>query len=230
MNLKTKTGTNNRYYRAALFGVISAFFVCVIGFGVMSVFWYFSKDVYKGMYTFPYYRAATWGDGLFLPILVGSLTGYLSLFNKPRKIYVVWSHIAGTFSALIAGYMQYTWLAKESTVHNWTLPQSHQFNAAGWYHAVYFCFMFYLVTMLFVKWILVRRQASKADGYCQENANPIYMIWRILILLGISGYIFMNSIDDRFTVENYNWYILAVYLFLMVMACIISVFSNSTHA
>ncbi len=34
--------------------------------------------------------------------------------------------------------IQAEWLISDSTVLNWTIPQQHYFNLAGWYHSIFF--------------------------------------------------------------------------------------------
>ena len=53
--------------------------------------------------------------------------------------------------------IQAEWLISDSTVLNWTIPQQHYFNLAGWYHSIFFICMFITIGYLIAKVKLILR-------------------------------------------------------------------------
>ena len=109
-----------------------SFLVFLLGFGVLNIFWIFDPQIpsLPGLYD---YMAATWGDGLFLPIGAGALVYYfLSNKNCCRNSIYAFSFLAFLIGVLIGGLSQWSWLANENIEVNWTIPQPGYFTSAGW--------------------------------------------------------------------------------------------------
>jgi len=79
-------------------------------------------------------------------------------------------------------FIQGSWLWKETTALNWSLPYKHCFNLAGWWHSLFFIGMFGLLSYLLVLFCqIVRLKDSRIDDQdillCMERyhlANYIY--------------------------------------------------------
>ncbi|MDR1426645.1 MAG: hypothetical protein LBJ08_02660 [Bifidobacteriaceae bacterium] len=173
--------------------------VLVGGFGVMFAFW--SASDYSGDKGFHYYQAATWGDGLFLPILAGSVVGYLSLTarqpnNRPRSHRqllgerLAWTLAAG--AALLGASTQFDWLVSDDTVLNWTIPTLHHFNAAGFYHGLYLIAMFGLNAYLAVRLALARMALARSGTQDSAVSHALYA----LIWFGAVGYLLLSTSDN----------------------------------
>lgn len=118
-------------WRALRWAVVGATSTFVAGFGVMNVFWILGPrdDSLRGLYD---YRSATVGDGLALPLVAFGLAGASALVS-PSK----WRFWIGMLGATLAVATQAAWLVDPSPELNWTLPEAHKFNMAGWYHAAF---------------------------------------------------------------------------------------------
>jgi hypothetical protein len=105
----------------------------VLGVGVLAM-WSLATPSVDGLPRLTDFYSATWGDGLFLPLAVGSLLLLVArLGTIGRRAIVVLSAVG-----LLAGVAsQAVWLADPAPRLNWTLPAPHQFTAAGWYHAAF---------------------------------------------------------------------------------------------
>ena len=44
----------------------------------------------------------------------------------------------GILGGLGGAYMQAQWIISDTTLLNWSIPEQHHFNFAGWWHAVFF--------------------------------------------------------------------------------------------
>lgn len=156
--------------------IVSGGLIFILGFGIMNIFWYFDiKDTsILGLYDF---RAATVGDGICLPFIVGSALYYI-LSNKPlhgqikeRKT----SFRVGIIMAIIAICVQASWLISDKTVPNWTIPYVHYFNAAGWYHAIFFVFMFFIIGFLLSRIWLIRHKNQNEKTSIENIVSMAFM-------------------------------------------------------
>lgn len=107
--------------------------VLLFGFVAMNIFALLTPQDpnLPGLY---YYRSATWGDGVMLP----ALTYFLMRVNLHHTLTTREKAFVSLFAAIGAtagSFTQWSWLASTETRLNWTIPQLHTFNAAGWYHA-----------------------------------------------------------------------------------------------
>lgn len=114
--------------------IVGAAAVLLAGFGVLWAFW-LSGDwpTENGLFD---YRSATIGDGLLLPLIVGVLIA--AIVATPPSPGDRRNGCLGLAIGFLAGAAtQAGWLADDSPNLNWTLPAPHEFNAPGWYHALF---------------------------------------------------------------------------------------------
>ena len=132
-------------HAALLYATLSAFITLFLGFGVLNILWLYSpaSPLLPGLYA---YKAASYGDGLFLPLFVGSATFIIIQF--PQRPQLKRSIIIGMTSALLGIAIQAHWVISDNTKLNWTIPEPHKFNFAGWYHAFFFTLMFFIASFL----------------------------------------------------------------------------------
>lgn len=147
--------------RAILIGILSGMTVFLLGFIIMYLMWKVIGNP-QGLRGFFYYRAATIGDGICLPILVGSATAFnwynKEFCNQGRKIKLLISLTVLVFAVII----QASWLIRNDTVLNWSLPIKHHFNVAGWYHSIFFIVIFGVVTYLMCGiWFVLRERRAE---------------------------------------------------------------------
>lgn len=144
--------------RPILVGIFSGVTVFLCGFAVMYFLWTRLGSP-LGLPGFFSYRAATIGDGICLPILIGSAVAFRQcnrkLCSHGRRINVILSLAV----SLIAVIVQASWLIRDDTMLNWSIPIQHYFNIAGWYHSVFFIATFGVVTyQLCGIWFILRER------------------------------------------------------------------------
>lgn len=214
--------------------VLFAMIIFIMGFGIMNIFWVFSSNTegLQGLYD---YKAATIGDGICFPILVGTLLYSVEKNNILNKRQHMLCNIFGFLMACLGTLMQISWLKDDNIILNWTIPYKHHFNAAGWYHAFFFVLMFGVLGILLSKFYLIRIVSQNIEYEIgSENKISCFLIW-----FSGSFFLFLHIFDDY--KEKYNIVILlqlsALVIFIfaiflngitvkkMIMEEIISVFS-----
>jgi hypothetical protein len=121
-----------KHIRAAIGAAILTF---IAGFGVMSVLYITGSwpAGVRGLYSF---KSATYGDALLIPLLIAILVNtYLSLPRRGHDRQILL--IAAIPGICIGVIIQWLWLHSSHPALNWTLPDPHTFNYAGWYHAAF---------------------------------------------------------------------------------------------
>lgn len=174
--------------RAVLIGIFSGIAVLFLGFIIMYLMWEVIGNP-QGLRGFFFYRAATIGDGICLPILVGSAVTF-NLYNKAfcnqgRKI----SLLISLAVSLIAVIIQASWLIRDDTVLNWSIPIKHHFNVAGWYHSLFFIVIFGVVTFQICGiWFVLRER--KTEYLWFEK-----VLYSLFVFAGVL-FLFMYTTDD----------------------------------
>lgn len=174
--------------------------IAVSGVGMMSLFWItYSGDSPRG---FTYYVAATWGDGVFLPLAAAAIVWHTAVAIKAAKQTTPscrFSRVAlgimlvGAWVGMACGaLLQFDWLMDEDVTTNWTLPVAHKFNAAGLYHAVFLMSMFALFSALS---LLLLQRVSLAPGQ-QGLATSSARLSYLLAWTGMSGYAYLHLHDN----------------------------------
>lgn len=152
---------DNRKNQIILYGVFGAAITWFCGFGVMYILWRKIGTINE-LPGFFDYHAATYGDGICLPMLVGA--GIAFLKNNKRDCGLV--HIRkcrwiAIIMSLIGGLIQASWLISDRTLLNWSIPLQHHFNIAGWYHSIFFTGMFGVIAYLLARiWYTIRKKTS----------------------------------------------------------------------
>lgn len=182
-----------------LHGCIVGLSVLLCGFAVMFSLWNIldTPEYLKGLFD---YRAATIGDAICLPILVGTFFVYTKLnktiSKKEKRICI---GISGVM-AWIGLAMQASWLISNETKLNWSIPIQHHFNIAGWYHSIFFVVMFGVIAYYFTNlWFIFR---AKNDSYTWFEKVVL-----TLVIAAGSTFIYMFLYDD------YSSVISVAYLF-----------------
>lgn len=198
--------------RDLLLSVFLAFFIFIVGFGVMNIFWAFSskQEGLLGLYD---YKAATIGDGICFPILVGTLLYTVKKSNILNKRQHILCNILGFLMLCLGILIQISWLWDNNITTNWTIPYKHHFNAAGWYHAFFFALMFGVLGILFSKLYLIRilsRNTQNEMG--SEDKINCFLIW-----FSGSFFLLLHIYDDY--KEKFN-----VIILLQLSALVIFIF------
>lgn len=131
MNVVSKVRQIPRTYLVALI-------VLLFGFCAMGAFWALQSNK-PGLIGWTHYRAATFGDGLLLPLLVATLDVCIQRLRQdtgtsPRR--------TACFAAFIVGVglgsaLQVSWLVDPRPEVNWSLPRPHHFAPSGYWHAAF---------------------------------------------------------------------------------------------
>lgn len=174
--------------RAILIGIFSGMVILFFGFIIMYIMWELIGNPQE-LRGFFFYRAATIGDGICLPILVGSATAfnwYNNVFcNQGRKISLLMSLVA----SLIAVIIQASWLIRDDTVLNWSIPIKHHFNVAGWYHSIFFIVIFGVVSYQICEIWFVLRERQVEYLWFEKVLYSLFVFAGVLFL-------FMHITDD----------------------------------
>ena len=127
----------------------AAAIVLLCGFVTMAVFNQLTaaRTGLPDLYTF---LSATWGDGVALPLMVGSLVLALSGLESGAGERLA-SFVGGAVGGLVGLYTQLSWLTDGHPRLNWTLPRVHHLDAAGVYHGVFLVAMSALTATLWVR-------------------------------------------------------------------------------
>jgi hypothetical protein len=154
-----------------------------LGFGVLLAFWLGSRSWsdLPGLFN---YRSATVGDGLLLPLFAGALVCTAVLLG-PAPGDRRWSGLAAVLGGCVAAATQVLWLLDPDPRLNWTLPEPHHFNAAGWYHAAFLvaasAAVAALSTLVLVRWRHTRQVAPEFAAEALAGSGPF-----LLLFLGLS--------------------------------------------
>lgn len=190
--------------------IIIFWLIFAIGFGILNLFWlnYPNYNKLRGLYD---YYAATIGDAFFIPCLISS--GYYFCNINKWKEYSKNSietnkkvFIFGCGSVVIAIFIQASWIISNVTELNWTIDRIHHFNAAGWYHAIYFVSMFGIITRVFVKSLIINKQERIL------GKKSYVLMW-----VSALGYLYMHMIDDWLNQENYLLFIIICTGIIMIL-------------
>lgn len=186
---------------ALLEGMLSAFTVLTFGFGTMYLLWRIlgSPQGLPGLFS---YRAATIGDGICLPILIGTSVAFNKYNELPQNHGNKASIVIVISASIIAAVLQASWLIRSDTALNWSIPIQHHFNLAGWYHSLFFITMFGIIAyQLCDIWHVMR----KKQGDYSEFEKVLYM------LFVFSGTMFLLM----FASDDYGQNIPTVFLFVI---------------
>lgn len=190
--------------KAILMGILGGIGVFIFGFTIMYLLWEMigSPNRLPGLF---YYRAATIGDALCLPVLTGSAVAF-NQYNKEwlvrgrhKKISFVIALIASVTATLI----QASWLIRGDTVLNWSIPIQHHFNVAGWYHSLFFIAMFGIIAYQMCEmWFSIRRKRKEYSWF----ERVLY------VLFSFAGTLFILM----FVSDDYSQYLSPVFLLTIV--------------
>lgn len=195
----------------------------LLGFGALNLFWAFdSQDPsLPGLYD---YRAATWGDGLFLPIGAGSLTYYVArsarLVSRRARMMACAASLAG---AAVGVLIQASWLADESIAVNWTIPRPGEFAPSGWYHAAFFSFAIAFFSGALVLFFAVRARKS------ERLLRPAEWVAEMLVWVAAFGYLAMHLLDDYLagsSILGLSFFLLALGVAIVVLVCLATMRRN----
>ena len=203
--------------KALQISILAAMFICIIGFGVLNVCWIFT-DKSTGLRGFYEFYAATIGDGICLPMVVASGTYYILVNGIERKD-LGKIRIAAMIALLAGVAIQASWLIRDNTILNWTIPRMHHFNFAGWWHAFYFVGMLALITAVVTAAILI--------GTRKTRNIPIYgkYSYSLMWIAGIA-YWHTHMMDDYMTKDNFLFFLLLTSAVMSILFVVAEIFSK----
>ena len=172
--------------------VIAGAIVWLLGYGALAVFE--RRTRVQDLPGLNDYYAVAWGDAVLLPLLFGALTySYLSLRSLAGRVRRVTLVAAGTVGATSGIALQALWLLDRSPRLNWTLPEPHTFNAAGWYHAAFLTAMTAAFTSLTVALLIQLRALSRENP---ANSTLIFQSPMITLISACTiGFLLLNVRD-----------------------------------
>lgn len=190
--------------------IIVGFVVWVLGFASMNLWWNIlprNNELY-GLY---HYRAATWGDGICLPLLTGALY-YIGEYKNNKKLYI----LIGIVAFFIGFGIQISWLFDDNIVLNWTIPKVNHFNIAGWWHAIFFSLMFGILGTLLSKYV---------GGKAEDSSNESILISNYIIWFSGTLFLLLHCLDDYIEQgrEVQSLLIITSIISVFVICCILCV-------
>jgi hypothetical protein len=175
-----------------------ALVVFVAGYGALTSFWWLGTwgSGLPGLYD---YRSATLGDGVLLPALAAALLVVGRSARHPVAHERAWSIAVGLAGAIFGALSQVLWLEDPSPHLNWTLPDAHHFNVAGWWHAAFLTSASGLFAALWV-WAL-RRIHAGLESSSPESGQATRRLLRspafglaTAATLSMVGLVFLDSV------------------------------------
>lgn len=185
-------------------GSLAAIIVFLSGFFTMNILWHLIGTI-NSLRSFYDYNAATWGDGLCLPILIFCLVTIIKKNNTVSFNNVI---IGATtsLSIVIAILIQASWLWSDNTLLNWSIPQPHLFNIAGWYHSLFFIFVFGIIGNILPK--IIKLISIQKNNFFSQNKELVFGISFSSFL-----FLFLHMSDDHVGIKT-------IYLFTIIIAII----------
>lgn len=116
----------------------------------------------KGLYS---YWSSSLGDAIFLPVAVGACVEFLGR-TEIRSAERCVGLVAALGGLTCGTLLQVAWLGDSDIEPNWTIPEPHTFNAAGWYHAGFTCVLLAVGSSLVAKifWRVFRGVSLKRES------------------------------------------------------------------
>ena len=202
---------------------LSGTVIFCMGFGMMLLLWWNYQLRTVNISDLPglfHYRAATLGDAICLPLMVGS--AFMLLRNK--KLNVLQTKkclILSAVGMLIGVALQASWLMNPNINLNWTIPKPHYFNLAGWYHAFFFVVMFGVFTFLAASIIFLRKELALNNISVRLN---FYLYTNAITLFG-----YLYLLDDVIKDKDFTP-IVILFLASLVVQFVFLFFSNATKS
>ena len=162
--------------------------IFISGFGAMYLFWITGEYPNELPGLFSYYSSAI-GDSILLPVIGACFVLFFlnsdhRLSTKQKKITAMF----GAAGALFGAAQQISWLADPNIILNWTIPKTHYFNAAGWYHAAFLVLMISFCAYSAARWLITVRDKT-------EHTLPDHLISAVIWGSG-AGFLYMYAIDN----------------------------------
>lgn len=190
----------------------------MLGLGVLSVIYGVGHwTVAPGLLWF---RSATWGDGLLLPLAGGMLMHVARSLQRGENDW--WVGLIGAVLGAAGGAVViWQWKRDPAPALNWTLPRPHLLNLAGWYHALFLCACSSLITGLYFVVLVRLRRVHSAEPvrFGELAASPPWIIsWAAL--MGFAGLVAVDSsrsINAATTASLYALSVAAIICFVPVL-------------
>ncbi len=169
--------------------------VFLFGFGALLIYWLAGDwPTDHGLFT---YRAATIGDAILLPTIVGILVAALRLDtlcvgnNRPLERRA--ARVGALLGGLVGCGLQVAWLADAEPTTNWTLPEAHTFNAPGWWHAAFFVAVLAVISALSLT-TTVRVRAARREGN-EAVAELARSPWLVVLVTALALFEVLVAVD-----------------------------------
>ncbi len=151
--------------------------------GFVLPVWWLAAPAPRGVLGLAAFPSAYIGDTVLLP--VGCLVMLLGVRRlRPARMERVFAAAAASVAAVVVIAMQADWLFDRTAQPNWTEPRIGDFNAAGWWHAVYFTGMSIVLVVLTVVFLsrvrqerLAGRRAVLAEVSAGRGAAILMAAW-----------------------------------------------------
>ncbi len=159
---------------------------------------------------FSYYSSAI-GDSVFLPVIgMGFTMFFLNSGHKLTPKQKGITAASAAVGALGGAALQAAWLANPNIILNWTIPKTHYFNAAGWYHAAFLVLMVSFCAYSATRWLITVHSKT-------EHTAADHILSSVIWGTG-AGFLYMYVLDNyKPDVPNYELYMIPAVLIPFVL-------------
>jgi hypothetical protein len=171
--------------RVIAVGALSAAAVLLLGFGVLNVLYVVVPHPHqlRGLYS---YLSSTYGDAILLPLTMFFFA--IAIASTARTVRRCVIGGIGALLGLLSGVaVQAAWLADRTPQLNWTLIAPGDFNAAGWYHAIFLCGLCGVLSGSFAFLLAAAWEGGLSRNSLRAGALGIVM------LLGFAALLFLDN-------------------------------------
>ena len=161
--------------------------VFIFGFGAMNAFWFLGNwdPSLLGLYDF---KSATFGDAIVLPAITYFMALILLKDGSWNKKTLIFLGLAAALGFAVGVYTQYSWLTNPDTILNWTIPEPHKFNVAGWYHAVFLCIMTSLMSYLVTGLLITVGKCRRKRGVLSWHYAVVFCLSPAFLILNLNDF------------------------------------------
>lgn len=202
-------------------GILAGGMVFLLGFFVMFWLWKIigTYSALPGLFD---YRAATIGDSVCLPIMTGSLVMFLLANNNLKKTQMVFVRTIFILALLGGICIQMKWLLDDETKLNWSIPILHYFNAAGWYHSLFFIGMCGVTAgLLLATFLTLKNKTGNIGLYDSISVSTAIGAGNLFLLLHIA--------DDYADIDNrYSFMVTTLIIFSITVLMTWKTIRNTT--
>ena len=164
--------------------------VLALGFVAVGLFWLLGD--YGSLTGLPAYDSATWGDGLFLPLQALAVK---HLTDQMPALPSRWpARVGGVAGGVTGAAVIVVWLADPAPHLNWTMPRPHEFDPAGWWHALFLVGACSLFARLWVDLLTRLRAQRRRNADTRGVTQSAWFACAVAAAFGYAALLWRDSV------------------------------------